>query len=301
MVRLLKIMTLGVNTLLIFVGVVSVAAMVSGYLKADDRKKYLIKELVIGIPIIMLLFLFGPLILLSPIKPGFASLSSKKITVYYPINWPDKGEELWENAQRAVKTVEDFYQVPVKIKVLMAATKLDSFRLTGNPLAGGTGSDLGVIVRYDKANEGVITHEMSHIILPKMTGRSSHFFPRWFDEGLASYLGKMDYYRGVEGLRESLSDGFYKRDLSRWNGLRGKINWTVFDVRCCGHQIYGQTYQMVKFLFDNYGEDKVYELLLNSKKLSFEQAFEKTFGLTVDQYHQEFIDFVKGSKVKYLL
>lgn len=35
--------------------------------------------------------------------------------------------------------------------------------------------------------------------------------------------------------------------------------------------IYGQTYQMVKFLFDNYGEDKVY-----------------------DQYHQEFIDFLQS-------
>lgn len=227
-------MTLNTNTFLIFMGVVAVAAMINGCLKADDRKKYLIKEAVIGVPIIMLLFLFGPLILLSPIKPGFASISKGKLTVYYPTNWPDKGEELVENAQRAVRTLEDFYQIPVKTKVLMAGTKLDSLRLTGNPLAGGTGSDLGIIVRYDKANEGVITHEMSHIILPKMTGRSGHFFPRWFDEGLASYLGKMDYYRGIEDLKESLENGFYKRDLSRWNGLLGKISWTVFDVRCCG-------------------------------------------------------------------
>jgi len=288
-------MTLNTNTFLILVGLVSMVAMIRGHLKAEDKKKYLIQEVVIGVSIIMLLFLFGPLILLSPIKPGFTSLGSEKLIVYYPTNRPNEGRDLLEKTQRAARTVEDFYKIPVKIKVLMAGTKLDSFRLTGNPQAGGTGSDLGVMVRYDKANEGVITHEMSHIILAKMTGRSGHFFPRWFDEGLASYLGKMDYYRGVEGLKESLGDGFYKRDLSRWNGLRGKINWTVFDVRCCGHQIYGQTYQMVKFLFGNYGEDKVYELLLNSKKFSFEQAFEKTFGLTVDQYHQDFINFVQSS------
>ncbi|MBU1129713.1 hypothetical protein KKE45_00135 [Patescibacteria group bacterium] len=286
-------MTLNASTFLIFAGLVSVVAMISGHLKAEDKRKYLVQEVVIGVPVIILLFLFGPLILLSPIKPGFASIGSEKLTVYYPKGRPDDGKELWENAQRAVKTLEDFYQIPVKTKVLMAGTRLDSLRLTGNPTAGGTGSDLGVIVCYDKANEGVIIHEISHIILPKMTGRSGHFFPRWFDEGLASYLGRMDYYRGLEGLKESLEDGFYKRDLSRWNGLRGKINWTVFDVKCCGHQIYGQTYEMIKFLFDNYGKDKVYELLLNSKKLSFEQAFDKTFGLSVDQYHEEFIDFVK--------
>ena len=285
-------MTLNTNTFLIFMGVVSLLAMIRGCLKAEDKKKYLVHEAVIGIPIIILLFLFGPLILLSPIKPGLASLKNEKIIVYYPAKQPDKGQELLKIFQNAVETIESFYQIPVKTKILLASTKFDSFRFTGNPLAGGTGTELGIIVRYDKANEGVITHELSHIILPKMAGRSGHFFPRWFDEGLASYLGRMDYYKGIPELRDSLGEGLYKRDLNRWNGLLGKINWTVFDVKCCGRQIYGQTYQMVKFLFDNYGEDKVYELLLNSKKLPFEEAFQQTFGRSVNEYHQEFINFI---------
>lgn len=289
-------MVLNLHTLLIGVAVFIVAESIRGWLKAKDKKKYLAKEVLIGVPIIVCLFLFGPLILLSPIKPGFSSLTNDKVTVYFPTSQPDKGRELLEISQRAVETVERFYRVPVKVKVLLASSKFNSFRLTGNPVAGGTGSSAGVIVRFDKANEGVITHELSHVILPKMTGRSGHFFPRWFDEGLASYLGKMDYYKDIPELRESLEEGLYKKDLSRWNGLSGYVNWTIFDLRCCGRQIYGQTYQMVKFLFDKFGEDKIYQLLQNAKETSFEQAFKATFGISVDEYHQQFIEFVEVSR-----
>ena len=64
--------------------------MIIGCLRAKDKKKYLAREAVIGIPIIIFLFLFGPLILLSPIKPGFTSLKDEKIIVYYPVKQPDK-------------------------------------------------------------------------------------------------------------------------------------------------------------------------------------------------------------------
>jgi len=131
-----------------------------------------------------------------------------------------------------------------------------------------------------------------------MVGRSGHFFPRWFDEGLASYLGKMDYYKNIPELKDSLREGLYKQDLDRWNGLSGYVNWTIFDVRCCGRQIYGQTYQMVKFLFDRFGEDKIYQLLQNAKETSFEQAFKTTFGVSIDEYHRQFIDFVEASGAK---
>ncbi len=287
-------MTLNVRNFLIIVGVLAFLESVRGYFKkGENRKKYVVREIALGVPILLLLLLFGPLILLSPLKPGFASLSSEKVTVYYPASQPAQGEELLAISQRAVETNERFYRIPVKTKVILAATKFDMFRLSGNPTAGGTGTDLGVTVRYDKANEGIITHELSHDTLPKMTGRSGHFFPRWFDEGLASYLGKMDYYRGIPELKESLQEGSYKRDLERWDGLKGRINWTLVDVRCCARQIYGQTYQMIKFLFDKYGEDQVYQLLLASKEMPFDQAFRDTFGVTVDEYHQEFINFLE--------
>jgi len=141
-------MVLNLHTLLIGVAVFIVAESIRGWLKAKDKKKYLIKEVLVGVPIIACLFLFGPLILLSPIKPGFSSLSNDKVTVYFPKSQPDKGRELLEISQRSVETVEGFYRVPVKTKVLLASSKLNSFRLTGNPVAGGTGSSAGVIALF---------------------------------------------------------------------------------------------------------------------------------------------------------
>lgn len=286
--------TFNVQNFLIVVGIISLLDWIRGYFRVDDKKKYIIKSFAIGTPIILILFLFGPLILLSPIKIGYASLGDDNLTVYYLASKPADGRQLLEISKKAVETNEKFYRIPVKTKVLLAPTRFDSFRFTGNPIAGGTGCDLGVIVRKDKANEGIITHELSHKTLIEMTNRSSHFFPRWFDEGLASYLGKMDYYKDIPELKDSLKNGTYYRNLKRWNGFWGKINWTFIDIRKNDRQIYGQTYLIVRYLFDTYGEEKVYQLLMACKGQLFDQAFEQTFDLSVDDFHQQFIEFVES-------
>ncbi len=287
-------MTLNIKTWLILLGILIVFESMREYQKAKNKRSYLIKELGVGIPVILALFLFGPLILLSPVKIGFDQLRTDKVVVFYPKNKIDIGRDLAATTSRAVANNEKFYRVLVNTQVLMAATKLDMFRLTGNLMAGGAGTEMGVIVRYDRVNEGIITHELSHIMLPKVTARAGYFFPRWWDEGLASYLGKMDYYDKLPELKRDLKEGRYVRDLDRWNGLIGKINW-LMDVRTRPGIIYGQTFQMMKFLFDKYGAEKVYQLVLACKTQSFEAAFEQTFSQSVSEWHQEFIRLVESS------
>ena len=63
-----------------------------GYLTAKNKKRYLI-QLFVGLPLfILLLFLFGPFFVLSPVKIGYSTLKENNITLYYPGNSIDMEE-----------------------------------------------------------------------------------------------------------------------------------------------------------------------------------------------------------------
>jgi len=165
------------------------------------------------------------------------------------------------------------------------------------PQGNGGGLPYEVVIRESRASWNIIAHEMSHKNLTQMSPfvSSVFSFPRWFDEGLASYIGKMDYYKTIPELREDLETGRYKREIISWKGISGMLNWLYETFsRRNSKMIYGQTYLMVKYLADNYKEDKIYQLAKSvSEGKSFDQAFGDIFSMSVDEYQQEFIGFIE--------
>ncbi len=162
---------------------------------------------------------------------------------------------------------------------------------TPTALNGG-GIPWGVVIRDVKATPNIIAHEMSHKNLANTTTiqAGTITYPRWFDEGLANYLGNMDYYDDLPELRETLNEGRYRRDITGWKGVQGNVTWIYHTFYGVGPRIlYGQTYQMIKFLIDSYGEEKVQKLVNLVRHTSFEKAFVQTFGKTSETFHQEFI------------
>jgi hypothetical protein len=187
--------------------------------------------------------------------------------------------------------------MPVNEKILIARTPLDMLRFGSYPLAGATGSILGINVIEMKISFSLIAHEMSHTNLRKITAAPITFIPTWFDEGLASYLGKMDYYRKPDQLRIDLKDGRYRRDILSLRGPFGSVRWIAMNFWLPNRDsalLYGQVYLMTKYLFDKYGNDKVYEFVLSLKNQSFESAFQQSFGLTEKQFHQQFINYIEN-------
>ena len=105
----------------------------------------------------------------------------------------------------------------------------------------------------------------------------------------------MDYYDKIPELRQELQPGGrYRRDITNWTGIGGNITWIYQTFYGVGARlIYGQTYQMTKYLFDTYGEEKVYGLIGRIPRTSFAQAFVAEFGMTPEAFHQEFIGKIK--------
>ena len=268
---------------------------IRGYRTTKNKKKYL-TQLFIWLPIIIvILFLFGPLFVLSPIKLGYNAIKKDNVTVYYPSSKQVMISNIFDSIGVARRDNFAFYKTSFPTPIVIALSELDMLRFGSNPRGGGSGNQLVINIRAQRATSNLIAHEMSHRYLAMVVGKSAPAFPRWFDEGLASYLGKMDYYKKPEELKTDLSTGRYRDDLLKMNGLTGILRWQLMTLRNDSPgSYYGQSYQMIKYLFDQFGENRVYQFVLSLKTNKFSDSFQRVFGMTEDQFHQQFVDYIKN-------
>lgn len=268
-----------------------------GYFMAKNKKRYLI-QLFVGLPlIILLLFLFGPLFVLSPIKIGYSTLKNDNITLYYPGDSIDMARDTMNQLKQADDMNKQFYKTTYSMPVVLANSDFDMLRLGSYPYTGGTGNELSINIRPGRMTTGKIAHEMSHRNLAMLTGKSIPS-PNWFNEGLASYLGKMDDYKKPNELQVDLRDGRYAKDILSVRGILGTAKW-IYRIRQGETKVlYGQTYLMIKYLFDKYGENKMHDFVVSLKTQDFEKAFVQGFGVTEEQFFQEFTDYIQTYQQK---
>ncbi|PIS21355.1 hypothetical protein COY33_01290 [candidate division WWE3 bacterium CG_4_10_14_0_2_um_filter_42_7] len=264
--------------------------------KPKKRRKTAIDALIFTI-IIVLLFLFGPLIAISPIKPGYETRVEGTITIIYPNAFSPEADRFLETTKKAERNMYSIYQETYPVKIIWAKSSFDMMRFVGRSHGGAAGL-AAIVVSPDRMDEGVLTHELSHRYLQQKVGKLGIFFPRWFDEGLATYLGHTDSmakYTSDGIIRDALQKGLYQKDLSYWNGLIGYIHW-LQDVRKRPMEIYSQSYFLIKYLADTYGEEKLKSLIEESKSArGFDEAFFRVYQLTVNDFHQSFLAAFKES------
>lgn len=275
----------------LFAGVAAfiIIDMVRGYSTAKNKRNYLIKNSAVILGIIALLFLVGPLFIISPIKIGYSTLKEGDISLFYPKDRIDFANDILTKVKRADSENKDFYGITFPISVLIATSELDMLRFGSYPYAGGAGTELGITLREGKATTNVIAHEMSHRNLAELTGKPIPA-PNWFNEGLASYIGKMDYYKKPQDLKDDLQNNRYEKDILKMRGVLGTLQWLIKIQQGKSKMLYGQTYLMVKYLFDTYGKDKVYDFITSLKDYDFEKNFIRVFGVSEEQFHQKFMD-----------
>lgn len=265
-----------------------------GYFTTKNKKRYLI-QISIGLPlIVVLLFLFGPFFVLSPIKIGYSTLKDNNITLYYPGNSIDLAQDTMNQLKQADDMNRQFYKTTYSMPVVLAKSEFDMLRFGSYPYGGGTGNELTINIRIGRMSVGKIAHEMSHRNLAMLTNKSIPA-PNWFNEGLASYIGKMDEYRKPDELQVDLKEGRYIKDILNMRGILGTAMWLKkINIDKAGGVLYGQTYLMVKYLFDKYSQDKMYNFVVSLKTEDFKKAFVQSFGLTEEQFHQEFINYIQN-------
>jgi len=267
--------------------------------RSEDKKSYLVKNVSGLVAALVLLLLFGPLFSLSPLKIGYQTEKIENKTISYPRGWETQKEQLVRLINQAERTILEFYPEKFPVTLILTRNNFDLFRFTGQ--RGGGNNSLGrVYISGSYIDEGLITAELSHYYLFKTADQPPLYFPRWFDEGLAVYLGHSGLtakFAQPEQLQRLLEDGRYPKDLDCWTGFGGQLRW-LKQIYTGGYvtHMYTHSYYLVRFLVEEYGLEKLQNFVGRLKvSPSFEVAFREVYGLSTDQFGKQFI----GSAQRY--
>jgi len=280
--------------LFLIIALITIILTTAGWWKSTDKKKYLTKNVFYLALSLILLLLFGPLFGLSPLKIGYQTQKIENKTIIYPHNWQDEQEKLVQLVDQAEEEVLVIFPQQLPVTFILVKNNFDLLRFTGQRKGGN--NFLGKVYIADGSmDKGVITHELAHYYLHQTIAGPSFSLPRWFDEGLATYLGHSDSmtrFTQPETLERLLNDNHYPKDLNYWNGFGGQLRW-MWQIYRGGYvsYMYTHSYYLIKFLIKEYGLDNfqaLIEKLENSS--SFEKTFQSVYGFTSDQFNNNFIN-----------
>lgn len=136
----------------------------------------------------------------------------------------------------------------------------------------------------------ILLHEYSHYKLKEYAEQNNiqlGRIPAWFDEGIADYIG-------FEGAFE-----FYRpQKLLPLKQLTSQKDWTAYSNKTKG-EIYSQAHYAVSQLIMSKGDEVIQDILLKTKTLSFEAAFEEVMGLSLEGYEAALEEDMKNGWKRY--
>lgn len=205
--------------------------------------------------------------------------------------WYDGGitfaQELVDAAHEALGRLADDIGVslerPVKLYIYASSSDLQGALVYPQEWTGGVAfSNYGVIaIGISPGDMGwgkrAIAHELGHMVVHQAVFGPFGDLPTWLDEGLA-----MD--AEADDLRSDLAD---------------RLDWAIandalFSVRSIGSSFptnaddaalcYAESYSLVQFLLDQYGRDKLLELLgVFSNGSTYDDALLEVYGFDLDE------------------
>ena len=130
-----------------------------------------------------------------------------------------------------------------------------------------------VIVLAGRSDVGTATHEMTHILVARAAG-SSGAVPLWLNEGLAEF-GNLDQTVSYERFLEWAEGTDRLIPLKGLRSFPGDPNLTLVA--------YGQGRSAVRYMIDEYGEEKMAELLATlGTGLGIDAALDAVYGFGID-------------------
>ncbi|MGE3960910.1 MAG: peptidase MA family metallohydrolase [Dehalococcoidia bacterium] len=146
---------------------------------------------------------------------------------------------------------------------------------------GGTRVAPDIVHVYDSLGlgwEDITRHEITHVVTSEAGDGAFTSIPSWLDEGLATYA------QAQKGGRVAAVDAAIATDNTlRLRNLAAPVN-RADQIEL----FYGQSWRVVEYLIDAYGEDAMADLLATIKAGSTtDQALEEVYGLDQDSLYNE--------------
>jgi hypothetical protein len=199
----------------------------------------------------------------------------------------------------AMKLAEDYLRVacqtldiepPAVVPFYKHPSQLDLYETTGSRSTGvtvaasdGQGHEVHSVHGYDP-------HEVMHAVAHKALGRP----PAFFDEGLATAFG-WDWTPGETGVHQRATSLLGQKRIVSLRRLL--TDWDFRSYK--SYPAYSAAGSFIKFLLDNYGEDRLasmFTLDRFSKLEAIEDRFSSVYGRSIYQVEEDWLTAL-GSRI----
>jgi len=170
---------------------------------------------------------------------------------------------------------------PIKIYIYASTSDLKGAMIFPQEWTGGVAfTAFGIIaIGIPPSNldwgKKALVHELTHLVVHQATFSPYGQLPIWLDEGLAMYNeGELDPV-----FRSHLQEAILEDKLISVRGLCSPFSAETEKARLS----YAQSYSLVEYLLDNYGQGKMLELLTILKQGStYDEALTEVYSFDID-------------------
>jgi len=170
---------------------------------------------------------------------------------------------------------------PIKIYVYASVEGLQGAMIFPQEWTGGAAftefSIIAISIPLSRIEWGkrALVHELTHLVVHQATFSPYAELPTWLDEGLAMYNeGELD-----PNLRPFLQRAIFEDKLISVRSLCSPFSAEPEKA----YLSYAQSYSLVEYLLDNYGQDKMLNLLTLFKEgNTYDGALAEVYGFDID-------------------
>jgi len=186
-----------------------------------------------------------------------------------------------EGLARLTQDIGTYPERPIKIYIYASTSDLQGAMIFPQEWTGGvafTGfSTIAIGISPSELDWGkrALVHELTHLVVHQATFSPYGQLPLWLDEGLAMYNeGELDPV-----FRSSLEEAILEDKLISVRSLCSPFSAYYEKARLS----YAQSYSLVEYLLDNYGQDRMLDLLTLLKQgNTYDEALTEVYGFDID-------------------
>jgi len=201
-----------------------------------------------------------------------------------------------EGLARLTQDIGAYPERSIKIYIYASTDDLQGAMISSNEWTGGVAfTDFGIIAIGIPPSEldwgkGALVHELTHLVVRQATFSPYGQLPVWLDEGLAMYSeGELDPI--FRSCLEGAISGDYLISVRTLCSP-----FSAYPDKAC--LSYAESYSLVEYLLDNYGQGKMLNLLALLKQGStYDEALTAVYGFDTDGLDVRWLEALTDSKV----
>lgn len=186
-----------------------------------------------------------------------------------------------EGLARLTQDIGTYPERPIKIYIYASTSDLQGAMIFPQEWSGGVAftafSTIAIGITPSELDWGkrALLHELTHLVVHQATFSPYGQLPLWLDEGLAMYNeGELDPV-----LRSYLEEAISEDELISVRSLCSPFSAETEKALLS----YAQSYSLVEYLLDNYGQDSMLDLLTILKQGStYDEALIEVYGFDID-------------------